>query len=466
MRLINIKITGLFDLFSYNISLNREEDLTILTGPNGYGKTTVLNILYSLFNSRFYYFHKLVFKEIILQFDNEYRIEVKKIITTSPTPDRVKIQNGNTIIKDECNTHNSKIVFNLFDATNKNLGAYEYNTYKEEGIKNQIERYIPFVNKISPTQWMDERTNHILNFDELLYEYAAILPPNVLNSFKNYGLNNKDLLETFNSFPVYLIKEQRLLRQYSLQERRFSERNISYINTIQEYAKELSSLIQKTQVESLQITQQLDSSFPKRLLNYTEKLSEQDFTGRFESLKKKYEKLREFGLLTTVLDIPQYSDNAENAKVLTVYLSDSEKKTAVFDELLNKIELFTNILNQKRFTFKSIQIDKDNGFVFKTSNGQPLSLSDLSSGEQHEVVLLYELLFKVQPDTLVLIDEPEISLHISWQHAFVDDLIKIAEMQKIRFIIATHSPMIINNRFDLSVDLFALTQKNDNNVNS
>jgi predicted ATP-binding protein involved in virulence len=292
-----------------------------------------------------------------------------------------------------------------------------------------------------------------------------MFPPNVLNSFKNYELNNKSLLETFNSFPVYLIKEQRLIRQ-SLQERRFGERKISYINTIQEYAKDLSSLIQKKQVESLQITQQLDSSFPKRLLNSTEKLSERDFARRFESLKKKYEKLQEFGLLTTVLDVPQYSDNAEDTKVFTVYLSDSEKKTAIFDELLNKIELFTNILNQKRFTFKSIQIDKDNGFVFKMSNGQPLSLSDLSSGEQHEVVLLYELLFKVEPDTLVLIDEPEISLHVSWQHAFIDDLIKIAVMQKIRLIIATHSPMIINNRFDLSVDLFALTQKNDNNVNS
>ncbi|MDR1290090.1 MAG: AAA family ATPase, partial [Planctomycetaceae bacterium] len=149
-----------------------------------------------------------------------------------------------------------------------------------------------------------------------------------------------------------------------------------------------------------------------------------------------------------------------------VYLSDSEKKIAVFDDLLSRIELFTNILNQKRFTFKSIQIDKDNGFIFKTDNGQPLSLTDLSSGEQHEVVLSYELLFKVQADTLVLIDEPEISLHVSWQHNFIEDLIKIAEMQKIRFVIATHSPMIINNHFDLSIDLFDLTQKQKHDVNN
>jgi len=45
-----------------------------------------------------------------------------------------------------------------------------------------------------------------------------------------------------------------------------------------------------------------------------------------------------------------------------------------------------------------------------------LKLTDLSSGEQQEVVMLYELLFCVQPGTLVLIDEPELSLHVVWQH--------------------------------------------------
>jgi predicted ATP-binding protein involved in virulence len=183
-------------------------------------------------------------------------------------------------------------------------------------------------------------------------------------------------------------------------------------------------------------------------------------------LKQKYELLQEFGLLTSTLDVPPYQDNEENAKVLTIYLSDSEKKTAVFDDLLSKIELFTNILNQKRFTFKSIQIDKESGFTFRTHKGQVLSLADLSSGEQHEVVLLYELLFKVQPNTLVLIDEPEISLHVTWQCAFIEDLIQIAKIQQIKFVIATHSPMIINNRFDLSVDLHYLTnQQEENEVN-
>ena len=39
-----------------------------------------------------------------------------------------------------------------------------------------------------------------------------------------------------------------------------------------------------------------------------------------------------------------------------------------------------------------------------------LHLVRLSSGEQHELVLAYDLLFKVKEKSLVLIDEPELSL--------------------------------------------------------
>jgi predicted ATP-binding protein involved in virulence len=437
MRLINLKINGLFDLFSYAIDLNQEEDLTILTGPNGYGKTTVLNIIYNLFSYRFFYFQKLAFSEITLLFDDRSKLNIKKTAAT-----------------------NEKAVsFFLYDGANKNSISFEYAISKDEGIKNQVEKYTPpFIHRISPDEWLDDRNNQILEFDELLNEFSERIPSNVLNNFKTNELNNEALQVVINSLKVYLIKEQRLIKQYKIQ-RRIATREVSFINTIQEYAQELSDLIKNKQVESLQKTQQLDSSFPKRLLdsNITT-LPKEDFVSRFEDLKCKYEQLQKFGLTTNTLDIPSYDENKENAKVLSVYLNDSEQKTSIFDGLLSKIELFTTILNQKRFAFKSIQIDKDHGFIFKTSNGQQLALTDLSSGEQHEVVLLYELLFKVEPNTLVLIDEPEISLHVSWQQEFINDMIKIAKMQKIHFIVATHSPTVINNRYDLAVDLYALTQ--------
>ncbi len=80
-------------------------------------------------------------------------------------------------------------------------------------------------------------------------------------------------------------------------------------------------------------------------------------------------------------------------------------------------------------------------------------MSALSSGEQHEVVLLYELLFRFEPDSLVLIDEPEISLHVAWQKKFLEDLAKITELASLDVLIATHPPELIHKRWDLTVEL-------------
>ncbi|MDR1919446.1 MAG: AAA family ATPase [Tannerellaceae bacterium] len=433
MKIESIEIHKLFDLFDYKIELNQDENLTILTGPNGYGKTSILNIIYNLFNDNgsFYYFQKLLFSEIIFHFDNQYRLEVRK------------------------NIESAQVLFYIYGENHTEISRYDYAS--EENIKKQIERYIPFVRRISQDKWLDKQQGRIYSFAELLNEFSGYLPFDLLNALKNNGLGNAAMLNIFEDLQVYLIKEQRLIKQN--QQIKYDELEISHTNTILDYAKELSSLIEKKQAESFTITQKLDGSFPKRLLESRHELSKEEFDNRFEQLRVKYDKLNRFGLITSSLDIPPYDDKSENLRVLSIYLDDSHQKVAVFDELLNKIELFTDILNQKRFTHKAIQINKENGFMFISDrNNTALSLTDLSSGEQHEVVLLYELLFRVKPGTIVLVDEPEISLHVSWQQEFINDLIKISKMQQIRFIVATHSPTIINNRE--TVDLYALTQNN------
>lgn len=225
-----------------------------------------------------------------------------------------------------------------------------------------------------------------------------------------------------------------------------------FSNTVEEYAKELRENIKETLAQSSQITQELDSSFPRRLFDQENGISEEEFKARFDKVKEIQKALSEYEISATKEDShPTYK--VENANALQVYIDDAEKKLAVFSNLLSKLKAFTDILNERRFTFKRIAISKEEGFKFTTDQGKSLALGDLSSGEQQEVVLLYELLFKVKAGTLVLIDEPELSLHIVWQKQFLDDLFKIIALQKINIVIATHSPQIINTRWDLTVDL-------------
>ncbi|MGA1262843.1 MAG: AAA family ATPase, partial [Prochlorothrix sp.] len=47
-RITKISIEGLFGVFDYEIPLNQDDRITILTGPNGFGKTTILKLIYTL----------------------------------------------------------------------------------------------------------------------------------------------------------------------------------------------------------------------------------------------------------------------------------------------------------------------------------------------------------------------------------------------------------------------------------
>ena len=143
----------------------------------------------------------------------------------------------------------------------------------------------------------------------------------------------------------------------------------------------------------------------------------------------------------------------EHSKALKVYFSDFEKKYKVFEELIEQLDLFTDIINS-RLKFKDIRISRDEGIiVFKSNTDEQLRLDQLSSGEKQEIILFYELIFESDKNIHLLIDEPEISLHIEWQLRFMDDLLKIAEKKKFKVTVATHSPQIINNHWDIQIDL-------------
>lgn len=420
--LIGIKIEKLFDIFDYDIEF-KKEGITILTGPNGYGKTTVLKILDALDSQNGFFFAKLLFKKIILIFSN-----------------------GNAITLDKKQVDGEILI--TTDKSNKSKPIRWSNKSLDKAL-----RHYPF-HQIGENKWIDMRTDEIYNSDTLSQQISFGFPDfaHELKSVKFPKLKTP---------TVYFIREQRLLRPVSDVKMRQRQRNFefsldheigTFSNTIEEYAKELRENIKETLAESSQINQELDSSFPRRLFEQQQNISEEDFKRRFDKVKDIQKALSEFGLSEVKEDShPTYK--RDNAKALYVYINDAEKKLAIFSNLLGKLKIFTDILNERRFTFKKIEISKEDGFKFRTHQGKSLALNELSSGEQQEVVLLYELLFKVKDGTMVLIDEPELSLHVVWQKQFLDDLFKIIDLQKINIVVATHSPQIINNHWDLTVDL-------------
>lgn len=428
MNINRIVIKNLFDLYSYDLDLGKNRNLTILTGPNGYGKTTILLIINNLSSKNFHFFQKLSFESIQLYLDKNYSI----IISKRPIKNNTQADTASNIdseVKFELFAEEKKITTLIFDPTALRR-AITNNSYLRYDKNQDI--------------WIDRRNEYLYTTEEYIEKN-----PKVLESI-DYGTSEGEFLLFLNSVNSYLIKDQRLSSIYRLDSWRSSESKTE--PTVKKSASELEEIIKDTQLKSLKETQELDSTFPERLLNNSVSLPVEEYQKRFAELQKKQELLREFNLSNMTQSQAEYNDN--NQRILSIYLSDAEKKISVFNELVEKLQLFTGILNKKEFAMKNIRIDAEKGFVFKTIKGKSLDTENLSSGEQHELILLYDLLFHVKPGTIVLIDEPEISLHVSWQQEFIKDIQEITNTKNIQLIIATHSPQIIGNNWDLCYDLF------------
>ncbi len=116
-----------------------------------------------------------------------------------------------------------------------------------------------------------------------------------------------------------------------------------------------------------------------------------------------------------------------------------------------EVKLFYNIVRE-RVLFKSFELSTDD-FRFVADSGREVPLSALSSGEQQFLILYYRLLFEIKPNSLVLIDEPELSMNVVWQRNFLKDLERIVELCEFDVLIATHSPQIIHDKWDWMVAL-------------
>jgi len=246
------------------------------------------------------------------------------------------------------------------------------------------------------------------------------------------------------------ISEQRTFR---------CDKKAQILPIMDEYARDLQLKIQNAMADYGKKAQDLDATLPQRLLDKTslQILSSEQLKVQLVELKSEIEKFQTIGLLPEA-SIPSIDstrlDNLDEAKrsMMTLYIDDNKEKLIVVKPLGERIKLFSSMLNSK-LRNKEIIIDHEDGFRIRDRNHDPIPLTALSSGEQHEIVLAYDLLFKTVPNSLVLIDEPELSLHLTWQGHFLPDLLKIVKVANFDVIIATHSPFIIGNRRDLMVAL-------------
>lgn len=129
------------------------------------------------------------------------------------------------------------------------------------------------------------------------------------------------------------------------------------------------------------------------------------------------------------------------------------------EETRAQVSVLKQIVERSEFANKRFEVDGTFGFRFVANdqNETKLAMSALSSGEQHILLQALYLLFEAPSGTLVLIDEPEMSFHLSWQGDYLTNLLDIVSLRMVQCIISTHSPFVFGSQYSRSVDLFELS---------
>ena len=428
MQITKISVNGLFGIFEHVIPLNIDQRITIIHGLNGFGKSNILRILDGIFNSHYHHLEHIPFHSFIINFKDRSSLLIDKT-------------NHNL----EANSKKYSILFSL----------------EQPGLETlcfDIKYKISFSQPTDLLNASDQR-DHIVEFQNRKFKVRKKDTPRIVGRTNQIEPNWFQDIKSHNS--IRLIESQRLL---DVNNNDFS----TMLPTVSTYSKELARLMRDKFAEYGKQSQSLDRTFPIRAVQqqHSTDLTDEQLKAQLNELEDTRNYLTELGLLDKEenSDFPnQLEDIDESTRnILSVYVEDTKNKLNIFNNIASKIELLKTILNRKfAYSYKEMNFSKEQGFIFTTcypnsseSDAKTISPTDLSSGEQHELVLLYELLFKVEPNSLVLIDEPELSLHVGWQSQFLKDLQEITKLADLDILLATHSPDIIQDRWDdLTVEL-------------
>ena len=181
----------------------------------------------------------------------------------------------------------------------------------------------------------------------------------------------------------------------------------------------------------------------------------------FEEIKKAQTNLKkEYSFINIVdsyeiKDIPSYiatriSKVANEEENLTM----GQVRKKVFAEINGIFEIL-------ELDVKLSEISKDENSmpIFTDSSGKKFGINELSSGEKQLFLRTLAIKMLEPENSIIMIDEPELSLHPKWQQKIVDVYRKIGRNNQI--ILATHSPHILGS---VEKENIILLGKNENGI--
>ncbi len=453
LKVQRIQVSRLFDKLSYDISFDIGEPVAIITAPNGCGKTTMLNIL---------------------------------AFVLSPTGDNVKAVVGVPFRSFRCFLSNGKqLLLERLDAAEaerrmrdilarspmdpgsigmkllRRVGDYRYSVEAD----GQTEREVFF------SDIFDEYYRSLMegglagNDPDGLEALAGREPREPITRFMERRL--RELLKACGcEKPVNFIRASRI-QPISIPPatppRGVMDERVILKSPLEFACEQIGAEIRAATEQYSRAVSRAKDMLPRMFLDGEGGgLDAEQFLEGWRIYSDELQRLQEMGLIAQTDDFTRGKDiasvYADKGQFLSTYLEAFRETTEPLRDIYERLKLFKTILDERNVITGKKAVFSRSG-VSLVAGGREIPLDTLSSGEKHDFIMFFNLIFNIAPDGLVLIDEPEISLHIEWQESYLDHLISICCLNGLQAVVATHSPNIISSHFDCIVEKGELDER-------
>ncbi len=398
MKIQQFEVSGLHDN-EESITLNFHDDLNILSGRNGAGKTTILKLMWYLISGNFdKAVAEIKFNSAILTTDKyQLNVEVNYYEKENPLKSSLILKNKN-ILK---NFEEDEVLTQLITSKNNKEIAWFLTQYIDSSF-------------FMPTFRMIEGGFTTEKYD---------IQHDVLKEF--YLDINKD--NDYNDIAIALYKLSKKL----------SKQNHTFITSIS--AKDIDTFLVKKYAEIMKKVNVTQGESVSLLSNKIKLMfRNENHLDTLKSIDKKLEVLRnEINVLNEPLDklkssinhfMPQFKIGFDEK----IYFTRIDETN--IDEGIDEYEIEISHTYEYDDSYE-FEYEETSEIIDQTNQ---LTINNLSAGEKQLLTFISYNIF--HNDTIFFIDEPELSLHVDWQNKLFS-LLK-QQNPSNQFIISTHSPFI------------------------
>ncbi|MFC6205479.1 AAA family ATPase [Psychrobacter urativorans] len=402
-----------------DLNVDIHHNCLIIVGDNGFGKTSVLNIVYSILSANMKHLKDVNFSAVELYYTDPNTEEADFIkISRVELSVYESLNNSRSHKKDiTFNTKNSKIIKHYMSSRMIDLFENDPNNSSIEGIESLF-----------------NESKSEVTFDNLFIKYEEI---------KNKISIAKDKLNFQTLFlPTYRRIEQNS-EYFGLDE--VEDNNINFgMNDVKAAIKNITDEIIQS---SINWVSKVNGDIINEIINI-EKATIIFDKNNEKQIKKTLNRIDEKHLNKAskdkIFELIESGEIDEN-ETLVYFLNNMLKLYKEQNKNDNKLKDFAKICNKylknKQIKYDEIKVSLK---VVKSISNEEVDFSLLSSGEKQIISIFARLVLTNDKNIAVIFDEPEISISIKWQKMILED---IFELENCGFLIAsTHSPFIFSNR--------------------